>query len=58
MKYTIEYYDDEDTWPSWCVVGWYANGIGKAFEHCRTEAEAESLVRAYNAIKLYEASAY
>ena len=62
MKYTVDYYDDEDRRPFWGVTEWVANELGGAsgrlLEKCSTEVEAESLARAYNAIAIYEADPY
>ena len=54
MKYTVDYYDDEDRRPFWGVTEWVANELGGAsgrlLEKCSTEASAESLARAYTMI--------
>jgi hypothetical protein len=50
MRYTVEYYDDEDCRPFWAVVEW-RGGRGTTLERCTTEAEAESFARAYTAIE-------
>jgi hypothetical protein len=53
MRYTVEYYDDEDRRPCWCVVEWDPSGRGCTLARCTTEAEAESLARAYSDINAY-----
>jgi len=58
MRYTVEYYDDEDRRPCWCVVEWDPSGRGFTVERCATEIEAESFARAFNAIAIYEADPY
>ena len=59
MKYKIDFDDgDDDRWPCWTVLERIGDGVYNVVERCSTEAEAESLARAYNAIELYEASAY
>ena len=59
MKYKIELDDgDDDRWPTWVVLDWVGVGIANIVERCWTEAEAESLARAYNAIAIYEADPY
>ena len=48
--YTVEYYDDEDMRPCWCVVEWYGTGpwrTGHTVERCDNQAEAESLLHSY-----------
>ena len=59
MNYKIDYYDgDEDRLPCWVVLERVGDGVYNVVERCYTEAEAESLARAYNAIAIYEADAY
>lgn len=49
--YTVEYYDDEDMRPIWCVVEWSENPHrGITIDRCDNQAEAESLVVAYSMI--------
>jgi hypothetical protein len=49
--YTVEYYDDEDMRPVWCVVEWSENPHrGITIDRCDNQAEAESLVVAYSMI--------
>jgi hypothetical protein len=48
--YTVEYYDDVDQRPTWCVVEWTISKnqkTGKTIERCGTQAEAESFAVAY-----------
>jgi len=48
--YTVEYYDDADQRPVWCVVEWTSTGnnkTGKTIERCNNQAEAESFAIAY-----------
>ena len=50
--YTVEYYDDEDQRPVWCVVEWSENPHrGITIDRCDNQAEAESLVVAYSMIQ-------
>jgi hypothetical protein len=59
MRYTIDLDEgDDDRWPTWVVLDWVGVGIANIVERCWTEAEAESLARAYNAIAIYEADPY
>jgi len=59
MNYKVELDDgDDDRWPTWVVLDWVGEGIANVVERCYTEAEAESLARAYNAIAIYEADPY
>jgi len=62
MKYTVEYYDGDEDWrPFWAVVEWRSADSwrsGKILERCRTESEAESFAKAYDAIAAYEAGTY
>jgi hypothetical protein len=51
--YTVEYYDDEDQRPVWCVVAWTTYFLGdqtiksgKTIERCDNSTEAESIVHA------------
>lgn len=47
--YTVEYYDDKDMRPCWCVVEWTTNAtqrVGKTIERCDNPTEAESIVHA------------
>ena len=56
MRYTVEYYDDEDQRPCWAVVQWVwaSNGeYGTTVERCTTEAGAQAFVRAYNLINAF-----
>ena len=51
LMYTVEYYDDEDMRPCWCVVEWSENPHrGITIDRCDNQAEAESLVVAYSMI--------
>jgi endo-alpha-1,4-polygalactosaminidase (GH114 family) len=48
--YTVEYYDDADQRPTWCVVEWTTSEnqkTGKTIERCGTQSEAESIAVAY-----------
>lgn len=59
MNYKIELDDgDDDRWPTWVVLDWIGEGVANVIERCYTEAEAESLARAYTAIAIYEADPY
>lgn len=59
MRYTIDIDEgDDDRWPTWVVLDWIGEGVANVIERCYTEAEAESLARAYNAIAIYEADPY
>jgi hypothetical protein len=59
MRYKIELDDgDDDRWPTWVVLHWIGEGVANVIERCYTEAEAETLARAYNAIAIYEADPY
>ena len=56
MRYTVEYYDDEDQRPCWAVVRWVwvSDGEhGTTVERCATEAGAQAFVRAYNLINAF-----
>jgi hypothetical protein len=59
MNYKIDYYDgDEDRLPCWVVLERVGDGVYNVVERCANEIEAESFARAFNAIEVYEASAY
>ncbi len=61
MRYTVEYYDDEDCRPFWAVVQWVwasTGEYGTTVERCASEAEAESFARAYASVAVYEAGTY
>ena len=59
MNYKVELDDgDDDRWPTWVVLERIGDGVYNVVERCATEAEAESLARAYNAIAVYEADPY
>jgi hypothetical protein len=52
MRYKIELDDgDDDRWPCWTVLERIGDGVYNVVERCSTEAEAESLARAYIAIE-------
>lgn len=53
MRYTVEYLDTDDRRICWCVVEWDDSGRGFTVARCTTEAEAESLARAYTDINAY-----
>lgn len=56
MRYTIEFYDDEDRRPFWAVVQWVWGSDGEygtTVERCYTKAEAESFARAYASVNAY-----
>jgi len=56
MRYTVEYYDDEDQRPCWAVVQWVWGSDGEygtTVERCTTQTGAEAFARAYTLVNAF-----